>query len=91
MEFHGHQVIETTWDVWHAIRVAHDDLLGVWSTFTDPDKTAETVYGLKGADYPLMAAKSTWDMKYSPEFEEHTHRDEKHTYYLIIPIKEEEE
>jgi hypothetical protein len=70
--FHSHQCVETSAEVWAVIRARHGDELSVFSTFSDPGGTfnggpglhgcMETTYGLHGADYPLIGARTTWDI-----------------------------
>lgn len=72
MMFHGYQCLSTTPEVWAVIYARHKDDLKVFSSFSDPHGTQfggggtqgrmETCYGIDGADYPLIGARTTWDI-----------------------------
>lgn len=62
--------LTTTGDVYWAILKAHANDLTVFETFSDPDGSFTggsrgevlTVWGLKGSDFPIMGARTTWDI-----------------------------
>ena len=71
-------MIETTFEIWSAIRSTHKDDLMVMVSYSDPDGdhqsridldgriikvgTMYTEYGFKGLDKKFMVAKTTWDI-----------------------------
>jgi hypothetical protein len=79
--------VQTTHEVWLAIHAAHE--LQVFSSFSDPTGTfaggpgevggMETGYGLRGTDFPLLWARTTWRIGPNDERSE-----EKHEYWLCI-------
>lgn len=92
--FHGHQCLPTTAEVWAVIHARHSDDLKVFSSFSDPTGTAvggdgihgrmETVYGIAGADYPLIGARTTWDIGDNNE------RKNKRTEYFLFAVEKPE-
>ncbi len=92
-----YKTIPTTPEVWAVIKARHHADLSVFSSFSNPDGTfiggcgqhgeMFTAYGFKGADYPLMEARTTWDIDRA---EPHKRINEEHKYWLCIPIKEED-
>jgi len=89
--------VETTGAVWDAIMAAHRSQLTVFSSFSDPSGTMfggggqrgrmETAYGFNDADYPLIEAKTTWDIDRMKPYER---VDEQHQYWLCLPQKDED-
>ncbi len=88
--------VETTAQVWLAIKAAHSDQLAVFSSYSNPTgdcplgggtPTMETAYGFRDADAPIMRAETTWD---KPEDGSYKRENEKHRYWLCI-VKESEE
>lgn len=85
--------IATSAEVWAVLKARHHKDLGVYASYSDPDGTAsdfttgrmETSYALKGADYPLMEARTTW--RIDPQLP-HARLDEIHEYWLCIPLKD---
>lgn len=82
------EIISTSAEVWAVIRARHNDDLGVYASCSDPDginggRTGRmyTAYGFKGADYPLMAAETTWDIDDERSYKRHN---EKHEYWLFV-------
>lgn len=81
--------ISTSAEVAAVIRARHGKELVVFSSFSDPDGTfnggagergrMETAWGFKGADAPILEARTTWDI--DPE---HDYRriNEQHEYWL---------
>jgi hypothetical protein len=87
--FHGLPCIETSAEVWAVIQARHSDQLTVYSSFSDPSGglmgggvhgRMETVYAVAGADYPLIGARSTWDIT-----DEGGRENKRHDYFLMIP------
>lgn len=67
--------VTTTVEVWRAVRAAHGQQLVPFSTYSapcgdelgDPSRAVMvTVYGLVGADHPLIGASTTWDAASGP-------------------------
>lgn len=77
-----YRAVETSAEVWAVIRARHPDLR-VFSTASYPGDVF-TSYGFPGADFPIMEARTTWEI--GPE---HQRVNEQHCYWLCIPIKEE--
>lgn len=86
--------IPTSAEVWAVIHARHKDDLGVYATFSAPDGDPngnpdvgrmETAYGLRGSDYPLMEARTTWEIDRS---QPHRRLNEKHEYWLCVPKKD---
>ena len=86
--------IKTTLEVWRSIKSAHGDDLKVFSSYSAPDGdmyfnpnvcVMETEYGLKGADFPIIRAKTTWDRDMSGSFKR---ENEKHEYWLSINVND---
>lgn len=93
--FHGYDAIATSAEVWAVLKARHGTQMGVFSSFSDPDGSQcgglengsmETVFGLNGADFPLMAAKTTWRIV-PGDYKRH---DEVTEYWLIVATKDEE-
>lgn len=90
--------IRTTPDIYRSIVNAHagKDLV-VFSSFTNPDGTAfggggsrgevYTLWGLKGAEFPLLEAHSTWDIEWETKMGEFVacRKNEVHVYSLLSP------
>jgi hypothetical protein len=78
-----YRTIETSLRVFAAIRARHPELVPFGTASFECDMF--TSYGFPGADYPLMEARTTWDI----DPERPSHRvNEQHRYWLCIPIKE---
>jgi hypothetical protein len=83
-----YQKVPTTLDVWRVIHRDHE--LVPFASFSDPTGTfnggpgevgrMETGYGIRGTDYPILWARTTW--KIDPQ--DSGRRDEKHEYWLCI-------
>lgn len=80
--------LPTTYEVWCAIKAANYDSLSVFESYTDPERTAYTVFGIKGADFPLMGAESTWHVEHYSGVPRRVN--EEHEYFLCVNVKEEE-
>lgn len=86
--FHSYPCIETSAEVWAVIHARHKDQLKVFSSFSDPGGTQfggpgiegrmETCYGIDGADYPLIGARTTWEIGDGGQ-----RRNERSVYYLF--------
>lgn len=91
----GYKRIATSAEVWAVIKARHHNDLGVYASYSDPDGEQsggttgrmETSYALKGADYPLMEARTTW--RIDPKMP-HARPDLLNEYWLCIPLKESE-
>lgn len=88
------KAIPTSPTVWVAILSKHSDDLVVFSSYSAPEGdqlgnpdqgVMDTTYGFRGADCPLMRARSTWDIDRSKPF---GRRNEKHEYWLCVAEKE---
>lgn len=88
--------ISTSAEVYAVIKVRHTELK-VFSSFSDPEGTAfggcgmqgrmETSYGFEGSDYPILDAKTTWDIDRDQPYKR---VNEKHEFWLCLPIKEQD-
>lgn len=59
--FHGYYALPTTAEVYDALFSEHQRDMDVFSTFTNADQgPIETVWGIRGADYPLIALRTTY-------------------------------
>lgn len=86
--------VTTSAEVWAVIKAKHGKDLVVFSSFSDPDGTfcggsggtgrMETAYGFVNADYPIMEAKTTWEISLD---QPHKRINEAHEYWLCLPIK----
>ena len=78
--------IRTSKEVWMYICAEHKDLV-VFSSYSAPESGCmETSFGFRGAECPLIHAKTTWDVG---EFGDER-KNELHEYWLCYPIKERE-
>jgi len=90
--------VETSPEVWDAIRAKHRDRLTVFSSFSDPSGTfcggsgmrgrMETTYGFPDADWPLIEAKTTWTIDQAKPYER---VNEQHQYWLCLPQRDEDD
>lgn len=90
--FHSERCFITSAEVWAVIRARHGKTLKVFSSFSDPSGERgagpsgqgrmETTYGLPGATYPLIGARTTWTIDPTGS---HARLDEKHEYFLFAP------
>jgi len=82
--------IPTSPEVWAVIRSRHGKEMGVYSSFSDPDGTfnggpgergeMQTAWALPGADFPIIEARTTWDI--DPE-QPHKRINERSEYWII--------
>ena len=72
--------IETTYEVYCAIVLAHQVRLRVFSYTRDNE--ADTVWGFPESETPILHANTRWD-----DCDEGTHqrRNEQHRYWLCLP------
>ena len=94
---HDRPAVSTSAEVWAVIRARHFPQLKVFSSFSDPDGTfqggpgdkgrMETTYGLEGADYPLIGARTTWTIDREKPYRR---MNEQHEYFLFIAMKDRE-
>lgn len=92
-----YKTVPTSPEVWAVIQARHGKELKVSSSFSDPSGTfnggcgkqgrMETSYSFSDSDYPLMEARTTWDIDRA---EPHKRINEKHEYWLCLPKREEE-
>lgn len=90
--FHSERCFVTSAEVWAVIRARHHNLR-VYSSFSDPSGERgagpsgqgrmETTYGLPGASYPLIGARTTWTID---PMGSHARLDEKHEYFIFAPV-----
>jgi hypothetical protein len=86
----SHENLPTSAEVWAVLKARHHSELQVYSSFSDPEGSMsgrarmETEYCLPGADYPLMGARTVWDI----ECGSHKRLNEQHEYWLCVPIKD---
>ena len=86
--------VPTTREVWAVMRASHGDKLRVFSSFSDPDGTfqggpgergvMETGYGLEGTDFPILWARSDWDIVADGKRD-----NESHKYWLCVARRQE--
>lgn len=85
--------VTTSPEVWAVIRARHPEMCvyGSYSApdgdqFGDPSKGKMfTSYGFVQGDYPVIEAKTTWDI--DPE-SPRGRKNEQHEYWLCVPVKE---
>lgn len=87
--------IPTTAEVWAVIHASHRGRLQVYGSFSDPNGTfnggagehgvMETLYSLGGTDYPILKARSEWDIKDGKRV------NETHKYWLCVAVKRSDE
>lgn len=85
--------IPSTAEVWAVIHASHKGRMQLHSSFSDPDGTfnggagvrgvMETGYSLGGTDYPILLARSEWDIAPDGKRSNETHR-----YWLCVAVKE---
>ena len=83
--------IPTTAEVFAVLRARHHNDMKCFSSFSDPTGTfmggpgergrMETAYCLEGADFPLIEARTTWDIS---QEKPHERMNEAHEYWLIV-------
>jgi len=87
--------IDTTPEVWAAIRASHPELK-VFSTYSAPEGDyfgnsdickMMTEYGFDGCDQPIIGAETTWDR--NPDPKSYKRINEKNTYWLCVGIDDE--
>lgn len=85
--------VPTSAEVWEAIRARHPELrvFGSYSApdgdgFGDPSKGVMfTSYGFDHGDYPVIEARTTWDVDHdAPQ----KRANERHEYWLCLPKRE---
>lgn len=86
MRFHDFKVIKTDYAVWRIIKEYNIIDLVVFTSYSS-EFCMETCYGIKGADYPLMCAKSEWDHDLT-DIRDRTYESGNHAYWLCVPEKE---
>lgn len=84
--------VPTSRAVWQAIHAAH--MPSVYASFSDPTGTfcggpgeigrMETGYCLPGTDFPILWARTTWNIGPNDE-----RNDERHEFWLCVGKKEE--
>lgn len=85
--------IPTTPEVWAVIHASHKGRVQVYSSFSDPTGTfqggpgergvMETAYSLGGTDWPIMRARSEWDIDADGKRSNETHK-----YWLCVAVRE---
>jgi hypothetical protein len=78
----NYKKVKTSAEVWAVIRARHPELVPFSTASFEGDMS--TTYGFPDAYFPIMEARSTWEI--GPE---HQRINEQHRYWLCIPIKEE--
>jgi len=92
-----YKTVATTPEVWAVVHASHHNELVPFSSFSNPDGTFNggcgqrgemfTAYGFKGADYPLMEAKTTWEIDRETPYKR---INEQHRYWLCLPTREDD-
>lgn len=86
-------MIETSREVYAVILARHQDDLVVFSSYSNPDGDDHlgrgkpemmTEWGLRGADFPLIRAETTWEKNPEKEYER---VNEKHRFWLVVPVE----
>jgi hypothetical protein len=78
-----YKTVETSQEVWAVIHARHS-LVPFATASSEGDMF--TSYGFPGADFPIMEARTTWEV----DPERPSHRiNEQNRYWLCVPIKEE--
>ncbi len=86
--------VPTSAEVWAVIRARHHEDLEVVGSFSAPDGNycvdpgvgvMATLYGLKGANSPLIGAETRWDIDQEKPYER---INERHEYWLCYPKQE---
>jgi hypothetical protein len=81
----SYKQIKTTYEVWKSIKQAHPCLV-VFSSYSAPERgIMETSYCFKGADYPIIEARTTWDAVPLWDVMEET-KNEQHEYWLCVGV-----
>ncbi len=89
-----HKKVETSPEVWAVIRARHPELK-VFNTYSAPEGDhfgnpnvckMMTEYGFNDSDCPIIGAETTWDRNPNG----HERLNEKHQYWLCLPIEPEE-
>ena len=84
--------IETSPEVYSAIFTKHRKDLVTFATYSAPDGDQFgdhkqglmfTSWGIKGSDFPLIEAQTTWDIDSVPEI--YKRNNEKHQYWICLP------
>ena len=83
--------IPTTPEVWAVIHASHRGHLRLYSSFSDPDGTfrggagvygvMETEYSLDGTDYPILKARTEWNIRGSQRL------NETNKYWLCVAVR----
>jgi len=93
-DYHKH---ETSAEVYAVIWARHRDELRAFGSFSDPEgsspygngtPTMETSWCLPKSDFPLIEIRTTWDKETDAERRSNKRINEKHQYWLCLPIKE---
>lgn len=87
-----YKLLQTSTDVFVAIRSSHGDDLRVFGSYSAPERGIMfTSFGLRGAECPLIEAETTWDVDDQYGYDPATparRLNEKHQYWLCIPVEE---
>lgn len=84
--------VQTTPEVWAAIKLSHGPTLAVFSSYSAPDGDPNgnldegrmmTEYGFRNAACPLMGADTRWDIDRETPYKR---VNERHEYWLCVPI-----
>jgi hypothetical protein len=85
--------IPTTPEVWAVIHASHRGRIQVYSSFSDPTGTfqggpgergvMDTEYSLGGTDYPILKARSEWDIAADGKKSNETHK-----YWLCVAVRQ---
>jgi len=79
---------KTTYEVWNTIKQAHPELR-VFSTYSAPENgEMKTSYGFSGDEYPIIEARTTWNVDYENEC---NRINEQHEYWICVAVYEDGE
>lgn len=88
-----YRTVQTTPEVWQAIREAHPEMV-VYGSFSAPDGNyfgnpregrMFTSYGFAKGNFPVIEAETTWDIDRGNPCRR---ANERHKYWLCLPEKE---
>lgn len=90
--------VSTSAEVWAVIRARHPEMVvfGSYSApngdeFGDPTQAKMfTSYGFESGDFPVIEAQTTWEVSSENPESKYKRINEKHEYWLYLPIKDEQ-
>ncbi len=93
----SYKKIPTSAEVWAVIHARHRGELKVFSSYSAPDGDPHgdptqgrmcTAYGFERGDWPVIEARTTWDIERDDSGNaKSTRKNEKHEYWLCAPVQ----